>query len=215
MIKLIKIDKPEVLKKNATKWTEELLSYTSKGKSPPDGIVSRYRHKDIKDSIEVECFGKCVYCGSFVSQIYWGDVEHIKPKSKYPELTYEWNNLTFVCAKCNSNKSDDFDENLPFVNPYNEEPLDYLMPLGSMIFPRNGNKRGEITIKGIQLNRPELIERRSERLTQLQNLVDKYKLENNTTLKKILLEEIKREIGKDKQYSMCSKAFIESYLNDK
>ena len=139
----------------------------------------------------------------------------MKPKSKYPELTFDWNNLAFVCAKCNNFKGDSYSEKIPNINPYIEEPLDFIIPIGAMVFPKDSNKRGEITISGIQLNRPGLIERRSERIKQLQNLVDKYKREKNSSLKKVLLREIKIEVEKNKQYVMCSKSFVETYSNEK
>jgi 5-methylcytosine-specific restriction endonuclease McrA len=33
-------------------------------------------------------------------------VEHIKPKSKYPELTWDIRNMTILCTSCNSRKND-------------------------------------------------------------------------------------------------------------
>ena len=34
-------------------------------------------------------------------------VDHIMPKSKYPELTYEYSNLEVICRKCNISRSND------------------------------------------------------------------------------------------------------------
>lgn len=44
---------------------------------------------------------KCMCCGS-IERL---EVDHIKPKSKYPELKYEFDNLQILCKICNIGKS--------------------------------------------------------------------------------------------------------------
>jgi len=47
-------------------------------------------------------YGKvCMKCGS-TGEIH---VDHIKPKSKYPELAYEFSNMQLLCRDCNYEKS--------------------------------------------------------------------------------------------------------------
>jgi 5-methylcytosine-specific restriction endonuclease McrA len=36
-------------------------------------------------------------------------VDHIKPKSKYPELALEYNNLQLLCEDCNLGKSNKYE----------------------------------------------------------------------------------------------------------
>lgn len=43
---------------------------------------------------------KCLCCGSR-EKIH---VDHIKPRSKFPELTWEISNLQILCEKCNQGK---------------------------------------------------------------------------------------------------------------
>jgi len=48
--------------------------------------------------------GLCMYCEhNTVHQI-----EHFWPKEKYPERTFSWENLLFVCGECNNLKSTHF-----------------------------------------------------------------------------------------------------------
>lgn len=71
---------------------------------------SRYMLKKFKEL-------HCEFCGKEDLVIYkWYEhkdfsimctVDHFLPKSKYPELTYNSNNLYICCNKCNQNKSDD------------------------------------------------------------------------------------------------------------
>lgn len=37
----------------------------------------------------------------------FASIDHIKPKSKYPELIFEYSNLEVICLTCNNEKRDD------------------------------------------------------------------------------------------------------------
>ena len=97
---------------------------------------------------------------------------------------------------------------MPFINPYTEKPYDFLCAVGHFIYHYPGNRRGEITEKTVELNRPELIEMRKERIDKLRELADRYESEQNTTLKDILLTQLKIELAYDKEYSMCARSII-------
>ena len=43
-------------------------------------------------------------------------VEHIKPKSRYPELTWRIDNMTILCRSCNSRKKDRAPKNVTDFN---------------------------------------------------------------------------------------------------
>jgi uncharacterized protein (TIGR02646 family) len=169
-----------------------------------------YKHPDNKEALKYASHDKCVYCESKVTNVYHGDIEHLKPKAKYPELTFNWDNLGFICAICNGNKSDIFDETFPFVNPYEDNPEDFLFALGSFIFHKGGDKRGEITVKTIKLNRPELTAKRLETIEKLKTLIDRYAIEDNSILKEILLDQIKIECQENKEYSLCALSLIKA-----
>lgn len=70
------------------------------------------------------------------------------------------------------------------------------------------DKRGEITEKLLDLNRPHLMESRMERINAVRLLIDKYNEETNTSLKFILKKEIVKESADDKPYAMAIKAVI-------
>jgi len=212
MIQINKQEQPEILQEKKEQWTKELLELLREKKPIPEKLKNKYRHPDIKKALRESSFDKCVYCESKVTAISFGDVEHIKPKSKYPDLTFDWDNLAFVCAKCNNEKSDNYDEELPFINPYRENPEDSLIALGHFIYHKAGNKRGKITEKDLNLNRPELIERRKERIDNIRRLLDLYAIESNPTSKEGLLKEIEEEIADDKPYSMCAKSTVSNLM---
>lgn len=43
-------------------------------------------------------FGACGYC----EEIDRGEVDHFRPKSKFPKLVYAWSNWIFACHSCNA-----------------------------------------------------------------------------------------------------------------
>lgn len=192
-----------------------MIKLTKRQCPNPRALHNNYKHKDIKEAIKQDSFEKCIYCESKISHVYFGDIEHMKPKSKFPELKFNWDNLAYVCAKCNNAKSDKWDENFPFINPYIEDPSSFLVAAGSFIYHFSGNKRGELTEKEIKLNRPELVEMRKERLDAIRTLADRYAIEDNETLKATLLKELEKELACDKPYSLCAQSICQQVIQSK
>ena len=63
-------------------------------------------YQDYKADLLTEIGAYCSYCERSMDL----HIEHIKPKSQYPELECEWDNLLLACKNCNSTKGDkDFD----------------------------------------------------------------------------------------------------------
>lgn len=176
----------------------------------PEALKSNYKHPDNKGALLRASHGKCMYCESQVSHVYFGDVEHIRPKAagKYPELEFEWNNLGYCCARCNNAKRDQFDAACPLVDPYSEDPSIHLIAFGSSVRHKTGSERGANTIATIDLNRAELIEKRAIRLSQLQNALDACYRTVNGTVRATLLAALDEEGAADKEFSLFASALI-------
>lgn len=71
----------------------------SRGKSYRDGDVCRLLAAD-QDH-------KCYLCECAFQHQF--EVDHLKSRNRYPELTYDWQNLFLVCGPCNRKKGDAFD----------------------------------------------------------------------------------------------------------
>jgi uncharacterized protein (TIGR02646 family) len=55
----------------------------------------------------------CTFCDAFPVQPVSADsIEHFRPKTLFPLLAYDWENLFYCCSKCQESKSEKFDENL-------------------------------------------------------------------------------------------------------
>lgn len=153
-------------------------------------LASNYKYHLNKQALIDASWGKCMYCESKVSHVYFGDIEHIKPKAqdKYPHLEFEWSNLGFCCAVCNNSKSDRYDEECPPIDPYAEDPGDHLFPFGTLLRHKAGSERGQTTVTLASLNRAELIEQRALRLEQVQSAIDACYRTKSVTLRELLLE---------------------------
>jgi len=206
MIKLNKQPEPNILVLNKTKWTSDLLDYVNNKQKVPDRIKNKYNHPDIKSILRTETNGgKCMYCESPIAVVAPEHIEHYRPKAIYPYLTFEWSNLGLACPYCNSKKGDIFDESCTYINPYIDLPEEHFVFSSTMIFHKPNDKRAHITEIQLELNRPELMEARKNRIDAIRILIDQYEAERNTFLKTILKREIEKEVSDDKPYSMFAK----------
>ncbi len=177
----------------------------------PAALATNYKHPDNKSALVKASFEKCMYCEEKILSSQFGDVEHIKPKSRFKNLEFDWKNLGLICSKCNNAKSDKYDEQTPFINPYDEDPEDYIIATGTLLAQRRGSERGELTISEIELNRGGLIEKRYEKIKNIGKTIDKCFRTQNETLKKNALEDLKKEASEDKEYSLCVKYLLKSH----
>lgn len=136
---------------------------------------------------------KCCYCEKRQEQAAYRDVEHFRPKSIYPWLTWTWENLLFACVDCNrEHKRDQFPlvqgtkrlscGQSPLTHPAIEQPL-LLDPADPSVVPAEhigftllkvqGRERwmpigltaqGKETIKVCGLDRPSLLDLYAEHI---------------------------------------------------
>jgi uncharacterized protein (TIGR02646 family) len=107
---------------------------------------------------------RCMYC----LDSHGSDIEHFRPKAKYPERMYQWRNLLLCCAHCGRLKSDKFPmsgRSALLVDPTTENPWD------SLDFdPKTGNicarfdvqlnawcAKGEKTVEVLHLDKREAL----------------------------------------------------------
>lgn len=211
MIKLHKRDCPQILVDNAKAWEQALMTYINNGtayKDVPDNVKNKYNNADVKDALLKEANHKCMYCESDINEAAYYHIEHYRPKSKYPSQSFCWDNLGLSCQICNGNKSNTFDEGNPFVNPYKDDPDEFFAFCSTMVMSLAGNKRAHLSESVLKLNRPELIEKRSERLKAIRGLAELYAQEQDPLFKSIYRKQLEEEISETKPYSRCMKSAL-------
>jgi hypothetical protein len=208
MIKLTKRVLPPPLKAKVDSWYSQHMSLLRSGAPVPPSLVANYRDPHLKEEIRRETSDKCAYCESKVSHVYPGDVEHILPKSKVPEKTLVFDNLTYACHACNNLKSDYYDPSCPLIDPYRDDPQDHLIGFGAFVFRRPGSVKGFNTEELLKLNRPALAERRSERIESVKRLADTYARLPPNRVRDAIAEELRKEAAPDREYSLVVQNYI-------
>lgn len=171
MIKVHRPAPPQILIDNQDTWTTSLLtavatygSYSNIPEKEKKQLLSHYKHKDIQDVLFSSSHHKCAFCECKPGESGNIEVEHFEPKSIYPELTFDWNNLLPACRKCNESKLN-FDTRVtPIINPATENPEDLLTYSLLRITPLVGSgeeAKAQTTIDVLNLNCERLYNARS------------------------------------------------------
>lgn len=203
MRRLTKGPEPGVLVEKAASWTEEYLRDRASGES----AKARWSHTEVRDSLRSETYEKCAYCESEVDSVAWPHVEHIRPKSKFPNLVLAWENLTLACPRCNQNKGSYDEVTQPLLNPYEDEPDEHLQFLAGFVRVRDGSTRGEVTIRVLKLHRGAIAARRLQRIEQVELLVQAWH-RAPVGLKEVLCEQVWEESQPGNEYT----AAVTQYL---
>jgi len=175
----------------------------------PEALVRKdYKHPLNKEALRKSTSGKCMYCESRMEHNSFSHVEHIKPKSKFPELEFVWDNLGFSCEWCNINKSEKYDEAKPFINPYIENPEDHIVFIDHFACPKDGSIRGEYTKNELKLNRSGLVDDRKNRIEDIKKMINAASNVFNESLRNQMIEELKTEAESDKEYSAMVKNIL-------
>lgn len=157
---------------------------------------------EVKDALKEMQHRKCAFCESLFDHIAFGDVEHFRPKAAckqavgarvqrgYYWLAYTWTNLLVACEVCNRrHKRDLFPlvndaervtshieahllvrEAPLFVNPADEDPQQHIAFRDEVPYPRTS--RGRVTLHRLALGRPELADRRQERVQRARFFIE-------------------------------------------
>jgi len=109
--KLERTDVPACLRENAPAWTEAFMA----ARQQDSGYKFRW-HRDcypeIRQQLREMTQGHCAFCDGPVGIESRETVEHFRPKSRFPELAYQWENLFPCCDVCQANKRERFEDGL-------------------------------------------------------------------------------------------------------
>ncbi len=106
-----KVETPSWLTEKWQKWGQQATKVRDKGKE-----VKWYSYKKtpvnqhLVPLLRTITDNHCSFCDGFPMKQMTEHIEHFKPKSTFPELSHQWENLYIICQKCNEHKGDDFSE---------------------------------------------------------------------------------------------------------
>ena len=165
---------PSSLKPIRYSYTRKWVQHYRNGVEPkPTDSYWRRFHGDLGQVFH----SLCAYC----EKICKGEIDHFRPKSKFPELVYDWSNWLFTCHDCNIAKR----EKWPiagYVDPCAKSAKDHpeycftfdtltgeILPMEDLSSSRR-RQAGKM-IEDLQLNRHDHLRQRRERI-ELLNLME-------------------------------------------
>jgi uncharacterized protein (TIGR02646 family) len=106
-----KVEPPDWLILNWKKWGKQAINQRNKGKEVDWYTFNKVPINQHLIPLLTELTeNHCSFCDGFPMRGMTDQIEHFKPKSKFPELSHQWENLYLICSKCNEHKGDDFDD---------------------------------------------------------------------------------------------------------
>ncbi len=209
MIKVTRSSQPDIITEKEREWLRNLL--VAQSISDHDKAEKKYNHPKIRATLINMFWGKCAYCESRIIHVSYPQIEHYRPKAKYPRHTFHWRNLLLACGVCNSSKykGDHFplvSAHGPIINPCCDDPDDHLDfnfdPATSIANVDGKTPRGKTTEVLLGLNRPELRKHRSLYLKKIFVLAQH--AANDPIAHQIVAEALKA----DEEYTAFTKKFV-------
>lgn len=145
------------------------------GRQPP--MLRRPFPQTVRRSLQEMGHGKCAYCET---PLIDAEIDQFRPKSVYPWLSCDWNNLFPACPTCNRLKGGRFPiegkrasspgdmrgERPLLIDPCANDPAAHLQfDESGEIWPTT--HRGHATIACIGLNRPALVDARAQQISRM------------------------------------------------
>jgi uncharacterized protein (TIGR02646 family) len=198
MIAVKRVVKPDILLKHEATWTKAIR--TAPNATAKEAAINKYKHPQIKQTLETMFHGKCAYCESYILNVDYGDIEHFKPKSKFSHLAVKWDNLLLSCKKCNdkAQKGEHWPTKAfggPLVNPCKERPTTFFEfvfdEITRIALVKPLNIRGETAERIYGLNKHTLLKDRNNAVRKLVALAQYYHTDNEA--KEILDTAVKDE----------------------
>ena len=114
MIKIERLPAPNFLIEKSEKWG---IRYKERREKNPNALFSwtQYRNQRVNSLLlpilMLMTQDHCSFCDGFpVEPVSANSIEHFRPKTLFPLLSFTWENLFYCCSKCQESKLEIFDE---------------------------------------------------------------------------------------------------------
>jgi uncharacterized protein (TIGR02646 family) len=176
-MKMERPQQPDWLKINYKKWGIRFKKKLANPTLKNDFIWATYQRKKVntillpilRDSTKKHC----AFCDDKIKK---GTIEHFRPSSKCPRLSYVWHNLFPCCSDCQEKRNEFTKELLKpdkpeykFSNYFLYNSISGMIEINPRVNEKD-QKKAEETIRIYKLNRPELIEARMDCFECYQNV---------------------------------------------
>lgn len=179
-------------------------------------IFSRYNEKSVEDALKNDFFKKCYICEESTRHF---EVDHFYPQKFYGHLVNQYENLFYICQKCNKLKP-------KIINTHSDNEILDCCELDPAEYIKLKLNSKECKIEVVQIKYNSILKIKisetikllnriyngegskssscedlksdvKEKIEDFRKKLDKYK---TTKLKKVALDGIKKELGRDSSY---------------
>lgn len=109
-MKIVKNPAPEFLRSNYKKWGKRYKAKRDDPAKSRDFIWATHEKQKVNvlllPFLRRETNSHCSFCDGFPLETTGETIEHFRPKSVFPLLSYLWANLLYCCKYCNENKGE-------------------------------------------------------------------------------------------------------------
>ena len=110
MMKLVKTPAPEFLRSNYKKWGKKYKAKRENINKTDNFVWATHQGEKVNvlllPFLRIETNYHCAFCDGFPLEATGETIEHFRPKSSFPLLSYLWANLLYCCKYCNENKGE-------------------------------------------------------------------------------------------------------------
>ena len=165
--------------------------------------------EDVRKSLNIMAGGRkrCMYCEDSLGT----DIDHFRPKSLYPDRSFDWNNYLLACSHCNSNEKraqfpvDGFGAP-ELIDPSVEDPFAHLAFIPETGLLSAVTPRGAATERIFGLNRrEELTTGRADTWSHLERIVAELGDVDDAPIVSQLVEQARR---------LCFQAIVHHFVRD-
>jgi len=153
--------------------------------------MNRKNYTQLKAKLLKKFNNQCPYCGIKIYDPLMVDIEYFYPKSIYPKLVNDMDNILISCRTCNMIKSNKFpidkNGNPLLINPLKEEFSDHIIQLDNGYF-EGKTEKGKVTIDTLQLNKTSLIELSNKEIEKI--IENSQRIEGYESLSKEFEQEV-------------------------
>lgn len=233
MLQINKDIQPELFNDERFDKEKQIFLMTIEKEQKAKFVIFQKFNRELKDLLIKESQNRCVYCEETVGITSFGVIDNYYPKSLYPNLAIDWENLFLSCQHCNTLKGR-FDPRiegeLVILHPSFDNIPDHIVETDAGFLDGKSEKAVN-TINLFNLNRPQLVSKRLQN-SLLRKLTDEGYLaassiinneyynnfkENISSLELLLTTQIYQEKQKQLFYNMIYANIItslETYLSD-
>lgn len=148
MHRVVRNASPESLVRKHQEWTT-LLRTNNNLQEDWESLDKKVK-EDIKIALKDMYKGCCCYCEGKVEPTSYLHIEHFKPKSRYKNLCYDYNNLHYCCERCNITKGTKYSTKM--FSPTTHDPEQFIEYIGETAIGKDTTGRGAYMIGVLKLN---------------------------------------------------------------